>query len=257
LSSYALGLVRGVAADRRRRHDLGHFASSPKSLIPFVALSAVGGIEEIMNSTDPKSIVENGYDNIARTYHKQRDKFKSHELLAGFSSLLPSGGDVLDVGCGAGVPVAGFLVRAGFQVTGVDVSSSMLELAHAQVPEASLLKMDMRQLAFDAACFDGLCAFYSLFHVPREEHRQVLIGFNRLLRPDGILLFCSGSGAWEGIGDFHGVRMFWSHPDCEVTRQLVLDAGFAVIMAEVQEHGGEEHYWVMAMKSTQPVAGVP
>jgi len=208
-----------------------------------------------MNGNDPKSIVETGYDDIARTYHEQRDKFKSDELLAGFSSLLPPGGDVLDVGCGAGIPVARFLVDAGFKVTGVDVSSSMLELARVHVPEANFLKMDMRQLEFDADCFDGICAFYSLFHVPREEHLQVLIGFNRLLRQDGILLFSSGMSAWEGIEDFHGTRMFWSHPDREVTRQLVMDAGFAVMMSEVQEHGGEKHYWVMAKKSTYGCGG--
>ena len=206
-----------------------------------------------MSSSDPKNIVEYGYDDIARTYHEQRDKFKSNELLAGFSALLPPGGDVLDVGCGAGVPVARFLVRAGFKVTGVDISSSMLELARVHVPEANFVKMDMRQLEFDADCFDGICAFYSLFHVPREEHLQVLIGFSRLLRQDGVLLFSSGRGAWEGIEDFYGARMFWSHPDPEVTRQLVMDAGFSVIMSEVQEHGGEKHYWVMAKKSEPPV----
>jgi ubiquinone/menaquinone biosynthesis C-methylase UbiE len=210
-----------------------------------------------MNSNDPRSIVENGYDAIARTYHEQRDKFKSKELLAGFSSLLPPGGDVLDVGCGAGVPVARFLVRAGFKVTGIDVSSSMLELARRHVSEANFVKMDMRHLQFDAGCFDGICAFYSLFHVPKEEHLQVLIGFNRLLRQDGILLFSSGRGAWEGVEEFHGAPMFWSHPDRKVTRQLVADAGFDVIMSEVQEHGGEKHYWVMAKVSTQPVGGVP
>ena len=95
-------------------------------------------------SNDPKSIIENGYDDIARTYHKQCDKFKSNELLAGFSALLPPGGDVLDVGCGAGVPVARFLVLAGFKVTGVDASSSMLKLARIHVPEANFVKMDMR-----------------------------------------------------------------------------------------------------------------
>jgi ubiquinone/menaquinone biosynthesis C-methylase UbiE len=203
-----------------------------------------------MNGHDPKSIVETGYDDIARTYHEQRDKFKSSELLAGFSSLLPPGGDVLDVGCGAGIPVVRFLVDAGFKVTGVDVSSSMLELARVHVPEANFVKMDMRQLEFDTECFDGICAFYSLFHVPREEHLQVLIGFSRLLRKDGILLFSSGRCAWEGIEDFHGTRMFWSHPDREVTRQLVMDAGLAVMMSEVQERGGEKHYWVMAKKGT-------
>ena len=204
----------------------------------------------ITNGADPKSIVEAGYDDIARTYHQQRDRFKSDELLAGFSSLLPSGGDLLDAGCGAGVPVARFLVDTGFKVTGVDISSSMLDLARAHVPEATFVKMDMRRLAFDAGSFDGICAFYSLFHVPREDHFKVLMGFNRLLRQEGILLFSSGRDAWEGIEDFHGARMFWSHPDRAVTRQLVLDAGFAVLMSEVQEHGGEEHYWVMARKCT-------
>lgn len=206
------------------------------------------------NGVAPSEIVESGYDNIARTYHEQRDRFKSNELLTAFSSFLPPGGDVLDVGSGAGVPVARFLVDAGFKVTGIDVSSSMLELARVHVPEATFIKMDMRQLDFDAACFDGICVFYSLFHVPREEHLQILVAFSRVLRQDGVLIFCSGKSAWQGVGDFHGAQMFWSHPDREATRQLVIDAGFAVIMSEVQEHGGEKHYWVMARKNTYQVA---
>jgi 2-polyprenyl-3-methyl-5-hydroxy-6-metoxy-1,4-benzoquinol methylase len=205
---------------------------------------------EVMNYNDPKSIVENGYNEIARSYHEQRDRFKSDELLTAFTSLLPSGGGVLDVGCGAGVPVARSLVRAGFRVTGIDVSAAMLELARTHVPEATFARMDMGQLGFGAEGFDGICAFYSVFHVPREDHPQVLVGLNRLLRQGGILLFSSGRGAWEGVADFHGARMFWSHPDQQVTRQLVIDAGFAVILSEIQEHGGEKHYWVMAKKAT-------
>jgi ubiquinone/menaquinone biosynthesis C-methylase UbiE len=204
----------------------------------------------VKKTTNLAGIVEGGYDDIAWTYHEQRDRFKSHELLAGFSSLLPPGGRVLDVGCGAGIPVARFLVDAGFSVTGVDVSSSMLRLARSHVPEARFLKMDMRRLQFEDSRFDGICAFYSLFHVPREEHLRVLIEFNRLLRQDGVLIFCTGKSAWQGTGDFHGTRMFWSHPDRDVTRQWVLDARFAVLMSEVRELGGEEHYWVMARKST-------
>jgi ubiquinone/menaquinone biosynthesis C-methylase UbiE len=195
-------------------------------------------------------IVEGGYDEIAQTYHEQRDKFKSHKLLSEFSSLLPAGGDVLDAGCGAGIPVARFLVDAGFTVTGVDVSSSMLQLARSHVPEARFLRMDMRRLGLEDGRFDGICAFYSLFHVPSQEHLQVLSRFNRLLRQDGVLIFSTGKSAWQGTGEFHGTQMFWSHPDRDVTRQWVIDAGFAVMMSEVQELGGEEHYWVMARKST-------
>lgn len=142
-----------------------------------------------------------------------------------------------------------FLVDADFEVTGVDVSSGMLKLARSHVPGANFVKMDMRQLGFAAGSFDGVCAFYSLFHVPREEHPQVLTGFNRLLGQNGILLFCSGTGAWEDIEDFHGTDMFWSHPDHETTRQMVIDAGFTLEMSEVQELGGEKQYWVMARKN--------
>ena len=197
----------------------------------------------------PAGIVECGYDKIAQTYHDQRDRFKSRALLSEFSSLLPPGGAVLDAGCGAGIPVARFLVDAGFRVTGVDVSAAMLRLARSHVPEARFLKMDMRRLSFADGRFDGICAFYSLFHVPREEHLSVLSTFHRLLREDGVLLFSTGTGAWQGIEEFHGTLMFWSHPEGDVSRQWVMDAGFDVRMAEVQELGGEEHYWVMARKA--------
>ena len=125
----------------------------------------------------------------------------------------------------------------------------MLRLARSHVPKARFLQMDMRRLAFDGCPFDGICAFYSLFHVPREEHLPILIAFHRLLRQDGTVIFCTGKDAWQGTEAFHGARMFWSHPDREVTRQWVHDAGFTVMMSEVRIIGGEEHYWVMAQKS--------
>ena len=100
-----------------------------------------------MNGSDPTEIVREGYDTIARAYHEQRDKFKNRDLLAMFASALPAGSPVLDIGCGAGVPVAKFLVDSGFDVTGIDVSSTMLSLARSHVPEAEFLKMDMRPLS--------------------------------------------------------------------------------------------------------------
>lgn len=202
-----------------------------------------------MPDSKPAVIVETGYNRIAQDYHNQRDKFKSDDILSSFISLLSPGGELLDVGCGTGIPVVRFLVDAGFGVTGVDISSSMLELARVHVPEARFTKMDMRRLGFDASRFDGISAFYSFFHVPKEEQFQVLVSFHRLLRQDGLLLFCSGANAWEGIQDFHGAQMFWSNPDREVTRKLVIDAGFVVILSEVREYGGENQYWVMARKA--------
>lgn len=46
-------------------------------------------------------------------------------------------GRIVDLGCGSGI-WARQLVDAGFEVTGVDLSPSMIELARRQVPEAEL-----------------------------------------------------------------------------------------------------------------------
>jgi ubiquinone/menaquinone biosynthesis C-methylase UbiE len=201
-----------------------------------------------MNGREPGDIVESGYNQIAQDYHNQRDRFKNDDILHSFAARLPSGGRLLDVGCGAGIPVTRFLVNSGFSVTGVDISTAMLQLARLHVPEARLLRMDMRGLGFKPASFAGIAAFYSFFHVPKEEHYPVLARFHRLLQPDGLLLFCSGVTAWEGVESFHGTQMFWSHPGHEVTRQLVTRSGFELILSEVREAGGEKHYWVMARR---------
>ena len=192
-------------------------------------------------------MVRTGYDVIASRYAANRDTFEISDVLDEFRALVRPAGSVLDAGCGAGVPVARFLIDSGFSVTGIDVSDTMLELAAVNVPEARLLKLDMTNLgSFDEASFDGVIACYSLIHVPMESHRSVIEGFARLLKPGGALLFSSGRHEWEGVEDFYGASMFWSHPHPKVTRQAVLDAGLRPSFAEVREHGGEYHYWVLA-----------
>jgi 2-polyprenyl-3-methyl-5-hydroxy-6-metoxy-1,4-benzoquinol methylase len=70
-------------------------------------------------------LVRKGYDKIAEEYQTDRHAFDHSEELAEFARLLPKNGEVLDAGCGAGVPVAKFLVEAGFEVVGIDFSEKI------------------------------------------------------------------------------------------------------------------------------------
>ena len=115
---------------------------------------------------DKEKVVRNGYDKIAREYHASRNRFDHGKELKEFAALLPKNAKVLDVGCGAGVPVARFLVESGFDVKGIDFSENMLKLARKNVPEAVFIKKDMNKLDFAENSFDGLAAFYSVIHVP-------------------------------------------------------------------------------------------
>jgi len=83
---------------------------------------------------EKETIVRAGYNRIAKEYQADRYIFDHTKELQELLTLLPRNARILDVGCGAGVPVIEFLVKAGFEVVGMDFSESMLRLARNNVP---------------------------------------------------------------------------------------------------------------------------
>lgn len=99
---------------------------------------------------DPKRIVADGYDQIAETFLAWAQRGSSvvrERYLQALRTQLPDGARVLDLGCGAGVPVARRLAER-FDVTGVDISRRQIELARENVPNATFIQANMTALAF-------------------------------------------------------------------------------------------------------------
>ena len=195
-----------------------------------------------------KEMVMKGYNIIADDYYTHRDLNKFNGELEQFSNLLPEGGKVLDVGCGAGIPTAKYLVKKGLKVTGIDISEKMLQMALENVPEAEFLKKDMMYLDFDDEQFDGIISVYALFHVPKQEHFKIFQSFYRILKPGGILLINTGISESEGVSSFFGVPMFWSNNKPEKTLEYVIESGFLIIFDGMLQRGGEYQYWIIAKK---------
>ncbi|MBD3214584.1 MAG: methyltransferase domain-containing protein [Candidatus Lokiarchaeota archaeon] len=195
-----------------------------------------------------KDIVEQGYDKIAEDYYSHRDLNKFNGELEKFSELLPSNANVLDVGSGAGIPTARFLVKKGFNVTGVDISTSMIELARKNIPEGKFIKMDINHLDFPKNSFDGLISVYTLFHIPRKNHAEIFQNFYRILKKDGILMINTGISESESFTRFFGVKMFWSNFSPDKTLELVKDAGFSILFEGILIRGGEYQYWIFGKK---------
>ena len=82
-----------------------------------------------------------------------------------------------------------------FAVTGVDISERSVELARRNVPEAALVRADMAALDLPPGSIDAVTAFYSITHVPREEHAGLLRRVAAWLRPGGLLVATMGTGA--------------------------------------------------------------
>jgi SAM-dependent methyltransferase len=204
--------------------------------------------------TDPREVVARGYDEAARRYLEWSPLRPSPARLAYLRracELIPPGSRVLELGCGAGIPMTAALAD-GRDVTGVDISATQVELARANVPSATFLQADMTALDYPPASFDGVVAFYSLTHVPRDDVPPLLGRIRSWLRPGGA--FVATMGVEDDPGgiehDWLGVDMYFSHFSARRNRRLVEDAGFAIVSAEVLTEPEDRHdarfLWVVA-----------
>ncbi|MBI2655645.1 class I SAM-dependent methyltransferase [Candidatus Woesearchaeota archaeon] len=193
-------------------------------------------------------IVKSGYSKIALKYHRQRGKYPNIKLISRFIRHIPKASRILDLGCGAGVPISKFLVGNGYQVTGVDFADGMLKLARKNVPGAKFMKMDITNLKFKPNSFDGAVSFYAIIHVPRKKHPKIYKRLHKILRPHAIMLLnASGTNTWEEYtDDYMGVPMFWSFYNPKKTLRIIRNEGFKILWGDVLKLGGEKQFWVLA-----------
>ena len=195
--------------------------------------------------------VERGYDAIADRYAAVVRASRGPDtyfcaFLDRVLARVPAGGRVLDLGCGSG-SITSELTRQAGVVVGLDRSSAQLRLARQNAPTAILVRADIAAIPFAPGSFDVVLAFWSLIHVRRDLHADVLRTIRRCLRPAGVLAGTFGSGDNpQERSDFFGAPMVWSHFDAETNRRLVRDAGFDVVQAEEVRDEGETPLWVIA-----------
>lgn len=232
--------------------DNDRFRSSASATHP--ACASPSGRPVARDPVDPKKLVASGYDAAAERYVGWSAGDRARERYTDLvQRALPEGACVLDLGCGAGVPTARRLAEC-FVVTGVDVSRRQVELARRNVPSATFVHADMADLSFPAGSFDAVVAFYSIVHLPREEHAGLLRLVADWLKPGGLFVASMGSSASEGgvQEDWLGVPMYFSHHDARTNRRLVEEAGLCVIRADevAQDEDGKRvtFLWMVARK---------
>ena len=203
---------------------------------------------------NPKTIVEEGYDRIAEAYSRLEgdEQWPRMKWLGKALAILVPGSAVLDLGCGSGDP-ADIEIAKLHQVTGVDISKAQVELASQNVPQGKFIHGDIGALDFRDGTFDAVVSFYTLEHLPREQHGQLLERIRDWLRPGGLLLFSYEVGDMNDFtGEWLGVPMFFSSFDPETMKGLVQEAGFEVLETDIEsqfEQNSEVPYlWVLAQR---------
>ncbi|MEA2623559.1 MAG: hypothetical protein QOH61_2469 [Chloroflexota bacterium] len=214
---------------------------------------------------DPKRIVADGYDAMAERYLAWSDLRPSPTRLRYLDlalGLIAPGSTVLELGCGAGVPMTAALAQDR-TVIGVDISAVQLEMARRNVPGATFVQADMTELILAPASVDAVVAFYSLTHVPRGEHLALLERICTWLRPGGVFLASMGADDEPGDveADWLGVDMYFSHFGARANRRLVEQAGLVIDRTELALEPEDRHdarfLWVVARAPGDPARRGP
>lgn len=142
-------------------------------------------------NAEPESDLDDVFD---RTYpHFWADELGGERLERDIKLIqqvcgLSRDATVLDLGCGFG-RIANRLALEGVDVTGVDRSADLLELARAAAgdPAPTYIHADMRSLDL-AATFDVSLLWFSTFgYFPDADNQAVLTAVHAFLRPGGML----------------------------------------------------------------------
>ena len=142
-----------------------------------------------------------------------------HSRLTRFLALLPRGGRVLELGCGAGDDSAEMAAR-GFDICPTDGSPEMASVASQRLghPVATLLFHDLDEVG----TYDGVWANACLLHVPRPELADVLRRIWRVLKPAGKFYASYKAGVAEGRDTF---SRYYNYPSADWLRANYAEAG--------------------------------
>ena len=139
--------------------------------------------------------------------------------LTGFLALLPPGGSILELGCGAGNHSAKML-EAGFAVRPTDGSPEMAEAASRRLGR-TVETMLFHELDEQEA-YDGVWASACLLHVPKDELEGILGRIHRALKPDGVFYASFKIGAGDGRDS---LGRYYNYPSAEWLRGTYAAAG--------------------------------
>ncbi len=171
-----------------------------------------------------------------------------------FLKLIPAGASILDLGCGAGLPISGYLIRQGYAVTGVDSSSPLIELCRTRFPQEEWIVADMRTLDLGRQ-FAGIIAWHSFFHLSPEDQRTMFPIFARHAGPRTALMFTSGPQHGSVLGEFEGEPLYHGSLDPSEYIVLLEQIGFTVVEHVAQDPTcGEATIW---LAQARPKAAIP
>ena len=155
------------------------------------------------------------------------------------------GTEVLEVGVGTGLALPHYTPEK--RITGIDLSTEMLERARARVKRVGLrnveqlLELDAEATGFEDGRFDIAVAMFVASVVPNP--RRLAAELRRVVRPGGMILFVnhfaaeSGPMMWIERALAPASRALGWHPDFAIERLIPADQRGRLSVARMRPFG--------------------
>ena len=202
-----------------------------------------------MDEDDWWETTRDGYDRTAAAYaerfhHHLDDKPVDLAMVSAFAGLVRKTANtrVLDVGCGTGV-TSGLLHRDGVDVFGIDLSPNMIAEARRLNPDVAFAVGSMTALDIEDGSAGGLCAWYSIIHIPDEHLPGVFGEFHRVLTAGGLVLLAFQVGTeplvlTSAFGQ--EMHVIYRRRQPAQVEELLRQAGFDMCVHTVRQPEGDD-----------------
>lgn len=143
---------------------------------------------------------------------------------------------LLDVACGPG-NFSSFLLdrKPGLDITGIDLSPAMIELARKKIPGAKFSVMDCRDVSTLGENYDLILIAFCVPYLSREEIVKLIEDTAEMLNPRGLLYLSTMEGDYGKSGiqtSADGDRTYTYFYEQHFLNELLVTNGFGVIHFE-------------------------
>lgn len=141
-----------------------------------------------------------GWEAVARQFMSARSPIGA-DTLRGWARWLPERPTVLDLGCGAGVPVSQVLASQGCRVYGIDAAPTLVAAYRERFPSLPVVCEPVETSDFFGRRFDAAVAVGLMFLLPKATQRALIGKVAAVLPSGGRFLFTAPAQAcrWDDL----------------------------------------------------------
>ncbi|MEM7764383.1 MAG: class I SAM-dependent methyltransferase [Pseudomonadota bacterium] len=148
----------------------------------------------------PHKDAASAYEHFADEFLRRRSDIGENTVRA-WAGGLSNHSELLELGCGGGLPVTRALVAAGHRVSAIDASPSLLATFRSRFPAVDVRCERVQESTFFERQFDAVVAIGLIFLLPADDQHDLIERIARHLHPGGGLLMTAPveTGTWTDV----------------------------------------------------------